>query len=40
MWVYIVRRLLYLPVMLLAVGLITWTLGHYGPGDPVRVIMV
>lgn len=39
MWVYIVRRLLYLPVMLLAVGLITFTLGHYGPGDPVRVIM-
>ena len=39
MWVYIVRRLLYLPVMLLAVGLITWTLGHYGPGDPVRVMM-
>ena len=39
MWVYIVRRLLYLPVMLLAAGLITWTLGHYGPGDPVRVMM-
>ena len=39
MWVYIVRRLLFLPIMLFAVGLITFTLGHYGPGDPVRVMM-
>ena len=39
MWVYIVRRLFFLPVMLFAVGLITFALGHYGPGDPVRVIM-
>ena len=39
MWVYIVRRLLFLPVALVAVSLITFTLGHYGPGDPVRVMM-
>ena len=39
MWVYIVRRLLFLPVTLVAVSLITFTLGHYGPGDPVRVMM-
>ena len=39
MWVYIVRRLLFLPVTLMAVSLITFTLGHYGPGDPIRVMM-
>jgi peptide/nickel transport system permease protein len=39
MWVYIVRRLLFLPVALVAVSLITWTLGVYGPGDPIRVMM-
>ena len=39
MWVYIVRRLLFLPVALVAVSLITFSLGHYGPGDPVRVMM-
>ena len=39
MWVYIVRRLLFLPVALVAVSLITFTLFHYGPGDPVRVMM-
>lgn len=39
MWVYIVRRLIFLPVILLAVSLITFTLGVYGPGDPVRVSM-
>ena len=25
--------------MLMAVSLITFSLGHYGPGDPVRVMM-
>lgn len=39
MWAYIVRRLLFLPVALVAVSLITFTLFHYGPGDPVRVLM-
>lgn len=39
MWVYIVRRLLFLPVALVAVSLITFALFHFGPGDPVRVLM-
>ncbi len=39
MWVYVVRRLIYLPFMLVAVSLITFTLGVYGPGDPIRVQM-
>ena len=39
MWVYIVRRLLLLPFMLAAVSLITFTLGRYGPGDPVEVML-
>ena len=34
---YIVARLLWLPVVLLAVSLVTFTLGHYGPGDPAQV---
>ncbi|MBM3945747.1 MAG: ABC transporter permease, partial [SAR202 cluster bacterium] len=39
MWVYIVRRLLWLPVALLAVSVITFVLGTYGPGDPVTVTL-
>ena len=39
MWKYIVKRLLWLPVLLLAASLMTFTLGRFGPGDPVRVIM-
>lgn len=39
MWVYIIRRLIYLPFALVAVSLITFTLGTIGPGDPVRVMM-
>ena len=39
MLVYIVRRLLWLPVLLLLVGLITFALGLYGPGDPVQVML-
>ena len=39
MWKYIVKRLLWLPVLLLAASLMTFTLGTYGPGDPVRVIL-
>ena len=34
---YIAARLLWLPVVLLAVSLVTFTLGHYGPGDPAQV---
>ncbi len=36
---YIVRRLLWLPVLLLIVALITFVLGLYGPGDPIQVLM-
>ncbi|MCX8212991.1 MAG: ABC transporter permease [SAR202 cluster bacterium] len=39
MWVYIVRRLAWLPFLLLAVSFITFTLGRFGPGDPVIVIL-
>jgi len=34
---YIIRRLLWLPVVLLVVSLITFALGYYGPGDPIQV---
>ncbi|MSP78007.1 MAG: ABC transporter permease [Dehalococcoidia bacterium] len=37
MGVYIVRRLLWLPFLLLIVSFITFTLGFYGPGDPAEV---
>jgi peptide/nickel transport system permease protein len=36
---YFVRRLLWLPLLLVAVSLITFALGLYGPGDPVQVLM-
>ena len=36
---YIVRRLLWLPFLLLIIGLITFALGLYGPGDPVLVML-
>ncbi|MBI2859529.1 MAG: ABC transporter permease [Chloroflexi bacterium] len=39
MGAYILRRLLWTPVLLLVVGLITFLLNFYGPGDPIRVIM-
>ena len=39
MWVYITRRLLWLPVLLLMVSAVTFVLGTYGPGDPVRVML-
>jgi ABC-type dipeptide/oligopeptide/nickel transport system permease component len=37
MLVYITRRLLWTPVLLLAVSLFVFVLGHFGPGDPVEV---
>ncbi|MDP6823787.1 MAG: ABC transporter permease [Dehalococcoidia bacterium] len=37
MLAYIVRRLLWTPVLLLAVSAIVFALGHYGPGDPVEI---
>ncbi len=39
MWVYIVKRLLWLPLLLLAASFITFSLGRFGPGDPVRVML-
>lgn len=36
---YLARRLLWTPVLLLLVGLITFLLNFYGPGDPVEVFM-
>jgi peptide/nickel transport system permease protein len=39
MWVYIARRLLWLPFLLFAASIITFTLGRFAPGDPVEVIL-
>ncbi len=39
MWMYIARRLLWLPFLLFAASLITFTLGRFGPGDPVQVML-
>ena len=36
---YILRRLLWLPVILFTVSFVTFVLGRYGPGDPVQVLM-
>jgi peptide/nickel transport system permease protein len=35
----VIRRLLWLPVLLLAISFVTFALGVYGPGDPVQVMM-
>ncbi|TAH51213.1 MAG: ABC transporter permease [Chloroflexota bacterium] len=39
MTAYLVRRLLWLPVLLILISLVTFALGVYGPGDPVTVMM-
>lgn len=39
MFAYIVRRLIWLPVLLILISLVTFALGIYGPGDPVQVMM-
>lgn len=39
MTAYVVRRLLWLPVVLILVSFVTFALGIYGPGDPVQVMM-
>ncbi len=36
---YVLRRLLWLPFILLIVSFVTFVLGRYGPGDPVQVLM-
>lgn len=39
MTAYLVRRLLWLPILLILISLVTFGLGIYGPGDPVQVLM-
>jgi len=39
MLAYVVKRLLWMPVLLCLVSLITFALGLYGPGDPVQALM-
>lgn len=36
---YLVRRLLWFPVLLVIVTMVTYALGLYGPGDPVKIAM-
>ena len=39
MWVYVVRRLVWLPFALMAVSIVTFALGRIAPGDPAEVIL-
>ena len=39
MWVYIVRRLIWLPFLLFFVSITTFTLGRVAPGDPVQIML-
>jgi ABC-type dipeptide/oligopeptide/nickel transport system permease component len=39
MLAYLVRRLLWLPVLLIIVSLITFALGYYGPADPIVALL-
>lgn len=39
MIIYVVRRLVWLPFLLLIIAFITFALGLYGPGDPVVVML-
>jgi peptide/nickel transport system permease protein len=39
MLAYLVRRLLWLPVLLIIVSFITFTLGYYGPADPIAALL-
>jgi peptide/nickel transport system permease protein len=39
MLAYLVRRLLWLPVLLVVVALITFSLGYYGPADPIAALL-
>ena len=39
MWVYIARRLMLAPFLLLAVSFITFILAYSAPGDPVQILM-
>ena len=39
MGTYIARRLLWVPVLLFMVSFITFSLGRFGPGDPVEILL-
>ena len=39
MLAYMLQRLLWLPVLLLIVSLITFALGYYGPADPIVALL-
>ena len=39
MGTYIIRRLAWLPVILVIISFITFALGRFGPGDPVEILM-
>ena len=39
MWRYILRRISWIPFLLIAVSSMTFVFGHYGPGDPVEAMM-
>ena len=39
MGAFVIRRLVWLPVLLFFISLITFALGLYGPGDPVQVLL-
>jgi peptide/nickel transport system permease protein len=39
MLAYLVRRLLWLPLLLIIVSLITFALGYYGPADPIVALL-
>jgi peptide/nickel transport system permease protein len=39
MLAYLIRRLLWLPVLLLIVSFITFALGYYGPADPIAALL-
>ena len=36
---YIIRRFLWLPLLLLIIAFITFALGYYGPGDPAQILL-
>lgn len=39
MLAFIIRRLIWLPILLMLVSIVTFALGLYGPGDPVQVMV-
>ena len=37
MFYYILRRIIWTPILLLLISLLVFVMGQYGPGDPVEV---